>query len=124
MNIGIVGLGLIGGSLGLDLRSRGYKVLGVSRREQTCTQAIARGVVDQASVNPAILATADVVFICTPLAAILPTVEQVIPHLSLDTVITDVGSVKLPIVEAIAIILLCYTVPSSLPILDYHHPRG
>jgi arogenate dehydrogenase (NADP+) len=66
----IVGLGLIGGSLGLDLRSRGYKVLGVSRREQTCTQAIARGVVDQASVNPAILATADVVFICTPLAAI------------------------------------------------------
>lgn len=102
MNIGIVGLGLIGGSLGLDLRSRGYKVFGVSRREQTCTQAIARGVVDQASVNPAILATADVVFICTPLAAILQTVEQIIPHLSLDTVITDVGSVKLPIVEAIA----------------------
>lgn len=102
MNIGIVGLGLIGGSLGLDLRSRGYKVLGVSRREQTCQSAIARGVVDQASVNPAILAKADVVFVCTPLAAILRAIEQVIPHLSLDTVITDVGSVKLPIVEAIA----------------------
>src|SRR4028118_320439 len=101
MNIGIVGLGLIGGSLGLDLRSHGYQVLGVSRREQTCQQAIARGAADQASVDPAILAAAQVVFICTPLAAILSTVEQLIPHLSPDTVLTDVGSVKLPVVEAI-----------------------
>ena len=101
MNIGIVGLGLIGGSLGLDLRSHGYKVFGVSRREQTCQQAIARGVADQASVDPAILAATQVVFICTPLAAILPSVEQLIPHLSPDTVLTDVGSVKLPVVEAI-----------------------
>jgi arogenate dehydrogenase (NADP+) len=101
MNIGIVGLGLIGGSLGLDLRSHGYKVFGVSRREQTCQQAIARGAADQASVDPAILAATQVVFICTPLAAILPSVEQLIPHLSPDTVLTDVGSVKLPVVEAI-----------------------
>lgn len=102
MNIGIVGLGLIGGSLGLDLRSRGYKVLGVSRREQTCQSAIARGAVDQASVDPAILATAEIVFVCTPLGATLKTVEQLIPHLSVDAVLTDVGSVKLPIVEALA----------------------
>ena len=102
MNIGIVGLGLIGGSLGLDLRSRGHQVFGLSRREQTCHQAIARGVVDDASVDPALIATAEVVFICTPLAAIIPTVEQLIPYLSTSTVITDVGSVKAPIVEAIA----------------------
>jgi arogenate dehydrogenase (NADP+) len=88
----------------LDLRSRGYQVFGVSRREQTCQQAIARGVVDDASVDLALLATAEVVFICTPLGAIIPTVEQLIPHLSLSpgTVLTDVGSVKAPIVEAIA----------------------
>lgn len=102
MNIGIVGLGLIGGSLGLDLRSRGYRIFGVSRSESTCTQAIARGVVDEASVDLAMLATAEVVFICTPLAAIVSTVEQLIPHLSPSTVLTDVGSVKAPVVEAIA----------------------
>lgn len=101
MNIGIVGLGLIGGSLGLDLRSRGHKVFGVSRREQTCQQAIACGAVDEARVDPAILAAAQVIFICTPIAAILSTVEQLIPHLSPSTVLTDVGSVKLPVVEAI-----------------------
>lgn len=100
MNIGIVGLGLIGGSLGLDLRSQGYQVLGVSRRESTCKRAIALGAVDDASTYLAMLAAAEVIFICTPLSAILPTVEQLIPHLSPTTVLTDVGSVKVPIVEA------------------------
>ncbi len=102
MNIGVVGLGLIGGSLGLDLRSQGHQVLGLSRREQSCAEAITRGVVDRASVDPALLAAAEVVFICTPLAAIAPTVEQLIPHLAPTTVLTDVGSVKASIVEAIA----------------------
>ena len=102
MNIGIVGLGLIGGSLGLDLRTHGYKVFGVSRHQSTCQQATARGVVDAASVDFAILKATEVIFICTPLAAIRPTVEQLIPHLDPTTVLTDVGSVKAPVVEAIA----------------------
>jgi len=102
MNIGIVGLGLIGGSLGLDLRTLGYQVLGVSRQEQTCQRAIERGVVDEASLNLTLLAAADVVFICTPIAAIAPTVQQLIPHLSPDTVLTDVGSVKAAVVDQVA----------------------
>lgn len=102
MNIGIVGLGLIGGSLGLDLKAQGHKVLGVSRRKATCECAIALGVVDTASVDLAILKTAELVLLCTPIAAILPTVEQLIPHLDPATVLTDVGSVKAPVVEAIA----------------------
>ncbi len=102
MNIGIVGLGLIGGSLGLDLRALGYQVLGVSRQEQTVKRAIERGVVDDASVNLTLLAAADVVFICTPIAAIAPTVKQLIPHVSPDAVITDVGSVKTAVIEQVA----------------------
>jgi arogenate dehydrogenase (NADP+) len=102
MNIGIVGLGLIGGSLGLDLRALGHQVLGVSRQEQTCQRAIERGVVDDASLNLTLLAAADVVFICTPIAAIAPTVQQLIPHLSPETVLTDVGSVKAAIVDQVA----------------------
>lgn len=101
MNIGIVGLGLIGGSLGLDLRACGYRVLGVSRREQVCQKAIERGVVDLASMDFAIFKEAEVIFICTPIAAILPTVNQLIPVLNPSTVLTDVGSVKVPVVEAI-----------------------
>ncbi|MBD2448666.1 prephenate/arogenate dehydrogenase [Nostoc sp. FACHB-152] len=102
MNIGILGLGLIGGSLGYDLRSQGYHVLGVSRRESTCQTAIALGSVDEASVDLSLLATAEVIFICTPIALIVPQVEQLIAHLSAATIITDVGSVKAPIVKAIS----------------------
>lgn len=102
MNIGIVGLGLIGGSLGLDLRAFGHQVFGVSRHPETCQRAIERGVVDEAGVNLALLAAVDVIFICTPIAAITSTVRQLIPYLSPDTVITDVGSVKTAVVEQVA----------------------
>ena len=100
MKVGIVGLGLIGGSLGLELRSQGITVLGVSRQEKTCQIALERGVADQATTDLSLLASADLVFVCTPIAAIVPTVEQLIPHLQPQTIITDVGSVKTPIVEA------------------------
>jgi arogenate dehydrogenase (NADP+) len=102
MNVGILGLGLIGGSLGLDLRSQGHHVLGVSRRESTCHRAITLGSVDKASVDMSLLSAAEVVFICTPLGLIIPTFEQLIDYLPANTVITDVGSVKTPIVEAIS----------------------
>jgi arogenate dehydrogenase (NADP+) len=116
LTVGIVGLGLIGGSLGLDLRQFNptktspsdqkdhsfliKKVLGVSRRQSTCERAIERGVVDEASVDLSFLAAADVIFICTPIALIAPTIEQLLPDLKPTTILTDVGSVKQPIVEA------------------------
>ncbi len=101
MNIGILGLGLIGGSLGLDLRSQGHHVFGVSQRTSTCQQALDLGIVDDASVDLKQLAAAEVIFICTPLSLIVPKIVQLITYLSPDTVLTDVGSVKTPIVEAI-----------------------
>lgn len=91
MQVGIVGLGLIGGSLGLDLRSQGHTVLGVSRKPRTCEIAIARGAVDAAETEWSLLADTDVIFVCTPIAHIASTVEQLIPYLASDTVVTDVG---------------------------------
>lgn len=99
MKVGIIGLGLIGGSLGLDLRSQGHEVLGVSRRERTCEIAVARGAVDDAGTEFALLADTDVIFVCTPIAHIDTTVRELIPYISLDTVLTDVGSVKASIVK-------------------------
>ncbi|MEH2087911.1 prephenate/arogenate dehydrogenase [Nostoc sp.] len=101
MNIGILGLGLIGGSLGFDLRSQGHHILGVSRREATCQKAVTLGSVDEASVDLSLLAAAEVVFICTPLALIVPQFEQLVAHLSTATVVTDVGSAKAQIVKDI-----------------------
>lgn len=102
MKIGILGLGLIGGCLGFDLRSKGHYVLGVSRRQSTCEKAINQGNVDQAGLELSLLASAEVVFICTPIGMIVPQVQELITHLPKTTIITDVGSVKKPIVEAIS----------------------
>jgi arogenate dehydrogenase (NADP+) len=102
MKIGIIGLGLIGGSLAIDLRQLGHTILGVSRNSQTCQQAIARNIAHQASPELSILAPAEVIFLCTPIAALQSTVEQLIPHLNPATILTDVGSVKAPVVNAIA----------------------
>ena len=50
--IGIVGLGLIGGSLGLDLQKIGYTVYGITHREETATKAKERKLVNFVSTNP------------------------------------------------------------------------
>ncbi|MGF1535624.1 MAG: prephenate/arogenate dehydrogenase [Elainellaceae cyanobacterium] len=99
MQIGIVGLGLIGGSLALDLKAKtAHTVIGVSRRQTVCDRALERQIVDAASVDFSILDAVDVVVICTPLHAIATTAERLIPHLKQDAVLTDVGSVKQSVV--------------------------
>jgi arogenate dehydrogenase (NADP+) len=102
MNIGIVGLGLIGGSMGLDFRACGHEVWGVSQRSSTCETALEIAAVDHASTDFATLALTDVIFICTPIGLIEPTVRRLIPHLRSETILTDVGSVKASLVSAIA----------------------
>ncbi|MGL5832264.1 MAG: prephenate/arogenate dehydrogenase [Waterburya sp.] len=99
MKIGIVGLGLIGGSLAIDLRSQGHQIYGIARQTKTCEIALSQGITDEASSEVAILAPTEVIIICTPIQAIAPTIKQIIPHISPETIITDVGSVKQPIVE-------------------------
>lgn len=101
-NIGIIGLGLIGGSLGLELRSQGFRVFGVSKREQTRIRALERGIVDEISEGYSLLQQTDLIFICTPIEAIAPTVKDLIPYLKPETIITDVGSVKGTIVPEIS----------------------
>lgn len=99
MKIGIVGLGLIGGSLGLDFRAQGFSVVGISRQPATCIRATERGAVEQASVDFSLLSEAEIIFLCTPIAVIMPTLKSCIPYLKSDTLVTDVGSVKASIVQ-------------------------
>jgi arogenate dehydrogenase (NADP+) len=100
MRIGIVGLGLIGGSLGIDFSQQGHQVVGVSRRPEICQAALERGVVHRAGCDYSLLNEVDVVFICTPIAAIAPTVAALAPHLAPQTIVTDVGSVKAAVTTA------------------------
>jgi len=101
-NIGIIGLGLIGGSLGLELREKGFRTFGVSQREKTRDRALERGIVDEISEGYSLLNQCDLIFICTPIEAIISTVQDLIPYLKPETIITDVGSVKGKIVPKLS----------------------
>jgi arogenate dehydrogenase (NADP+) len=99
VKIGIVGIGLIGASLGWDFRQMGHQVIGVSRQQATCEIAEREGICDRASCDLASLKETEIIVICTPIAAIIPTIELLIPHLDPETIITDAGSVKGAIVD-------------------------
>jgi len=101
MHIGIVGLGLIGGSLALDWRQAGYTVTGVSRSSQTIAIAQERGVIDQGGTDLSLLHACDVVVLCVPLDRLVTVAAAVCPHLQPNAILTDVGSVKVPVVQGI-----------------------
>ena len=98
--IAIIGLGLIGGCLGLDLTRAGHSVVGIARRAETAAAALALGAVTEAGTDLALVAGAEVVFICTPIDTVVATAEALVPYLSEGAVMTDVASVKGAIVPA------------------------
>ena len=98
--VGIVGLGLIGGSLGLDLQACGWTVQGLVHRQVTAERAIARGLVDAVSTNPRCLADCDVVILALPIPLLLNPPDELVAALPESAVVTDVGSVKQPVLEA------------------------
>lgn len=96
----IVGLGLIGGSFAKAVREAGVctEVLGVSRRLETATEAVARGVIDRGftSIADAVaeMTAGDVVMITTPTLSVRQTLEQLIEAEQKGLIITDGASVK------------------------------
>lgn len=97
---GVVGLGLIGGSLGLDLQALGWEVQGLVHRQETADRALARGLVQHVSTDPACLASCDLVILALPIARLLDPDPALIAALPPTAVVTDVGSVKAPVLEA------------------------
>jgi prephenate dehydrogenase len=105
INVIIVGIGLIGGSIGLTLKSlRNFKfnIFGIARSQETVDKAKKIGAIDEGSteLNPEMISNADLVFIATPVKTIVPTLEKLAPLLKKEAIVTDVGSTKFEIVNA------------------------
>jgi prephenate dehydrogenase len=93
----LVGVGLLGGSLGLALRHRRLagEVVGFVRRLVSVKECEALGAVDLATRDlKRAVAGADLVVLCTPLAQMRPLVRRMLPALKPGAIVTDVGSVK------------------------------
>jgi len=95
--ITLVGVGLLGGSLGMALRKRRLagSVVGFVRRVASVTECEALGAVHLATRNlRQAVEGADLIVLCTPLAQMHSLVERMLPWLKPGAIVTDVGSVK------------------------------
>jgi len=94
--LGVVGVGLIGGSFALSLKAAGGvgRVLGFSRTEATLRAALALGVIDEAATDLSALARCDVVLLATPVGQLPAVMEALARHLAPGAVVTDGGSTK------------------------------
>jgi prephenate dehydrogenase len=99
----VVGVGLIGGSLGLAAKRAGAvgEVVGVGRQPASLAVALDRGLVDRVTCDLATgVRDAELVVLALPVAALVAALPEVAIHANPECVITDVGSVKEPILAA------------------------
>lgn len=109
VNLAIIGVGLIGGSLGLCLKDKmgdAIHITGLCRTQKSMDAAIALGAVDAASPDiQKVVQDADIVFLSPPVLQIVPMVEKILPYLKKGTILTDAGSTKAYIWEHLRAIL-------------------
>ncbi|HEY5388554.1 MAG TPA: prephenate dehydrogenase/arogenate dehydrogenase family protein, partial [Thermoleophilia bacterium] len=102
--VAVIGVGLMGGSLGLAARERAgaSEVRGFSRTQATVDLALERGAITRAcgSLTEAV-SGADIVFVCTPVRRIVEDVKAALTAAPANAVISDVGSTKGPLMRAL-----------------------
>ena len=98
MKLAIIGVGLIGGSLGLCLKDKlGDKIFitGLCRTEKSMRRAMELGAVDLATSNlEEVVGGADIIFLSPPVLQIVPMVKKILPFLKSGAILTDAGSTK------------------------------
>jgi prephenate dehydrogenase len=103
MNITIVGIGLIGGSLALSLRDTKYAshFIGVSRKPETAQKALELGLVDEILPLAQAVAKADIVIVATPVDSYVTILPQILDMVD-NQIVIEVGSTKSQVVATVA----------------------
>ncbi|GAC1655532.1 MAG: prephenate dehydrogenase/arogenate dehydrogenase family protein [Ktedonobacteraceae bacterium] len=120
--IAIIGLGLIGGSIGLALRraTAAREIIGYDMREGVSRQACTIGAIDRSCDSLAdTVQEAELVVLATPVGAMRMLLESIGPLVSPGTVITDVASTKAQVIAWAEEFL-----PSSVPFVGGHPMTG
>jgi prephenate dehydrogenase len=95
--IAIIGVGLLGGSIGLAVKKRrlAKEIAGFVRRSASLADCEKAGALDYATTDLlAAVSEADLIILCTPLAQMAAITTQLLPALKPGAIVTDVGSVK------------------------------
>ncbi|MCP5524856.1 MAG: prephenate dehydrogenase/arogenate dehydrogenase family protein [Verrucomicrobiales bacterium] len=102
--VSLIGVGLLGGSLGMALRRRRLadEVWGLVRREASLAECLEQGAADFTTLNPEhAVRDADLVVLCTPVGQMSGLLERCLPSLAPGALVTDVGSVKARLVACL-----------------------
>ena len=103
MLVTIIGLGLIGGSIGLALRQgkkAGWEIVGYSRRQETVASALSLGAIERGETNlKDAVKQADFVIIATPVLTVKEIFSKIAPHLPSGCVVTDTASTKVQVMK-------------------------
>src|SRR3954469_357929 len=103
VRIAVLGVGLIGGSIGLAAHARAdAEVVGWGPRPKTLQTALAKGAIDRIAPTPEdAVQDADAVFACAPVEMLPQLIKQALSAAKSDCVITDAGSTKRALAQAI-----------------------
>ncbi len=102
--ITIIGFGLIGSSIarGIIEKKLATTIICVDQSKAVCDKVLALGLADDATTDPALgVPGSDLVILCTPVGAAAMVADQIADHLEEGAIITDVGSVKASVIEAL-----------------------
>ena len=100
--LGIIGVGLIGGSIGLSFKQAGlvHKVLGSGRSQSNLETALELQQIDEIVDLTQLAKESDLIVICVPVAKVKAILLAIKEHIKSDAIIIDVGSTKMDIVAA------------------------
>ena len=105
MNIGIIGLGLIGGSIAKAIKQvhvQNSYIIGYDINKADLKAAYDEGMIDAMATNlHTNFSNCSVIFLCIPVQHIVNMLDELLPHLPNDCIITDVGSTKYELVKTI-----------------------
>ena len=94
MKIGVVGLGLIGGSIAKDLQARGHILYGADQNPEHCEKAIDLGLVKEILDIERLSKSCDAIFVSIPVNKTGQVINTILDHINWTTVVMDTGSTK------------------------------
>lgn len=103
MRIAIFGIGLIGGSLAKDLRDSKFasEIIGFENSESHALKALELGLVDRVESRENAIAEADLIILTVPVNALIEELKFVLEHITPNKIVTDAGSTKGVIIDAV-----------------------
>ena len=103
MKTTIIGLGLIGGSIAIDLRKSGLttELVGIDLNQVHASKAVELGLVDKTETEDKAIANADLIILAIPVSALGQLIPSILDSIKKTTVVIDTGSTKSSICRAV-----------------------